>query len=79
MDSRLKTAGMTVNVSIFFKRLNSYSGSSIPRCARGEWYWKVNRSGEPNPGEEKTAFGKCPYHNSRACLEVIVSLEHALK
>jgi hypothetical protein len=24
MDSRLKTAGMTVNVSIFFKRLNSY-------------------------------------------------------
>jgi mannobiose 2-epimerase len=37
----------------------------------GEWYWKVNRTGERFPEDEKAGFWKCPYHNSRACIEMI--------
>ncbi len=37
----------------------------------GEWYWKVNRQGQPYPEDEKAGFWKCPYHNGRACMELI--------
>jgi len=40
----------------------------------GEWYWKVNREGVPYPDDEKIGFWKCPYHNSRACLEMMARL-----
>lgn len=46
---------------------------------RGEWYWKVNRGGAPFSEDEKIGFWKCPYHNSRACLEVSARLERLLK
>lgn len=39
--------------------------------AVGEWHWSVNTSGIPQHAEQKAGFWKCPYHNSRACLEVI--------
>jgi len=39
----------------------------------GEWHWSVNEEGLPNTGEEKAGFWKCPYHNSRACLELLGS------
>jgi mannobiose 2-epimerase len=42
---------------------------------QGEWYWKVNRRCEPYPDDEKIGFWKCPYHNSRACLEVRARLD----
>ena len=37
----------------------------------GEWYWSVNDKMEPNLKNDKAGFWKCPYHNSRMCLEVI--------
>lgn len=37
----------------------------------GEWHFRVNRRGEPYKDEDKAGFWKCPYHNSRACLEVL--------
>jgi mannobiose 2-epimerase len=36
----------------------------------GEWYRRVSRSGDRSRGGEKVGPWKCPYHNSRACLEV---------
>jgi mannobiose 2-epimerase len=36
----------------------------------GEWFWRVNRAGTPIEQDEKAGFWKCPYHNSRACLEI---------
>lgn len=36
----------------------------------GEWYWKLNREGVPYK-EEKTGPWKCPYHNTRACIELM--------
>lgn len=37
----------------------------------GEWYFRVNRSGIPYTEEDKVGPWKCPYHNGRACLEII--------
>jgi mannobiose 2-epimerase len=39
--------------------------------AGGEWYWGVRADHSPMPGEDKAGFWKCPYHNSRACLEIM--------
>jgi cellobiose epimerase len=37
----------------------------------GEWFWSVDRSLKPNLKDDKAGFWKCPYHNSRMCLEII--------
>jgi mannobiose 2-epimerase len=37
----------------------------------GEWYWRVDRNGIPAPTEDKAGFWKCPYHNTRALIEMI--------
>lgn len=37
----------------------------------GEWFWGVGEDGKPMHDQDKIGFWKCPYHNSRACLEII--------
>ena len=37
----------------------------------GEWYWSVDARGIPRTDKEKAGFWKCPYHNGRACMELI--------
>ncbi len=37
----------------------------------GEWYWSRHADGTLNTVDDKAGFWKCPYHNSRMCLEVI--------
>ena len=37
----------------------------------GEWYWSRYANGELNTDDDKAGFWKCPYHNSRMCLEII--------
>ncbi len=37
----------------------------------GEWYWGVNEDYSPMEDEDKVGIWKCPYHNSRACIEII--------
>lgn len=41
----------------------------------GEWFWEVAADGTPNRKEDKAGFWKCPYHNSRMCLELIERLK----
>lgn len=36
---------------------------------QGEWYWSRMPDGTINRRDDKAGFWKCPYHNSRACLE----------
>ncbi len=44
----------------------------------GEWFWGITEDGQIMPGEDKVGLWKCPYHNSRACIEIIkrISLNH---
>ncbi|MGN6178689.1 MAG: AGE family epimerase/isomerase [Mucilaginibacter sp.] len=37
----------------------------------GEWIWGIDEYGKPMPNEDKAGLWKCPYHNSRACIELI--------
>lgn len=37
----------------------------------GEWFWRVDEKGAPILEEDKLGFWKCPYHNSRALMELI--------
>lgn len=38
---------------------------------KGEWFWGVNSDYTLINGEDKAGFWKCPYHNGRACIEII--------
>lgn len=40
----------------------------------GEWYWSVAPDGTPNLRDDHAGFWKCPYHNTRMCLEIIERL-----
>ena len=57
--------------------LNSWN--FIDRCIvdheGGEWFMKVSRDGSPDLKDPKVSEWKCPYHNTRTCLEII----HRLK
>jgi len=45
----------------------------------GEWFWKVSRDLIPSTDRYKVDLWKCPYHNSRACLEVMTRLDAIAK
>ena len=40
----------------------------------GEWVWGRDENGQVMKTEDKAGMWKCPYHNSRACLEMIKRL-----
>ena len=42
---------------------------------KGEWYWAVLPDGSPDLASPKAGFWKCPYHNSRMCLEIMKIFE----
>lgn len=37
----------------------------------GEWFWGLDKNLNPMLEEDKAGFWKCPYHNGRACIELI--------
>ena len=37
----------------------------------GEWYWSRDPQRNINRKDDHAGFWKCPYHNSRMCLEII--------
>ena len=37
----------------------------------GEWFWSRHPDGSLNTTDDKAGFWKCPYHNSRMCLEIM--------
>lgn len=41
----------------------------------GEWFFRVDLEGKPVRSYEKAGFWKCPYHNARACLEILQRVE----
>lgn len=41
----------------------------------GEWFWGVLPAGNVMGNQDKVGLWKCPYHNSRACMEIIRRIE----
>ena len=48
-----------------------YIKSQLIDFEHGEWYWSRHSDGSLNTSDDKAGFWKCPYHNSRMCLEII--------
>lgn len=40
----------------------------------GEWYWSCDAEGNINRKDDHAGFWKCPYHNSRMCIEILERL-----
>jgi mannobiose 2-epimerase len=48
-----------------------YIKAKILDRKNGEWLWGIDENGETMKSEDKAGIWKCPYHNSRACMELI--------
>jgi mannobiose 2-epimerase len=48
-----------------------YVKTFIKDKMHGEWFWGINNDGTPMKGQDKVGIWKCPYHNSRACIEIM--------
>lgn len=70
---------MTGEKAFYEKFLNvwMYIQTYIIDKERGEWFWGISATGAIMEGEDKVGFWKCPYHNSRACVEVVHRLTTA--
>lgn len=44
----------------------------------GEWFWGVHEDYTPMQNEDKAGFWKCPYHNGRACMEIIKKVNETI-
>ena len=55
------------------KTLNTWEfiKSNIIDKENGEWHWSVSSDGQIDTLNDKAGFWKCPYHNSRMCLELM--------
>ncbi len=49
----------------------AYIRDRIVDKAGGEWWWGVLPDGSEDRANDKAGFWKCPYHNSRMCLEAM--------
>jgi len=45
--------------------------ANIVDTENGEWHWSVSANGKVDTNNDKAGFWKCPYHNSRMCLELM--------
>jgi mannobiose 2-epimerase len=63
----------------YFLAASKKSWEFIEKCIvdreHGEWYWLVSRDGTPGNSRYKVDPWKCPYHNSRACFELMERLD----
>jgi mannobiose 2-epimerase len=53
----------------------TFIGETILDKVNGEWFFRVNKEGVPYTNENKVGPWKCPYHNSRTCLQIIALLK----
>jgi mannobiose 2-epimerase len=68
------------NADFVQKSLSSWAlvQTSFKDLQLGEWHWGYNANGVLLK-KEKAGFWKCPYHNSRACIEVAQRVSQLLK
>lgn len=56
----------------------AYIKNELKDKEKGEWFWGIDADGKVLEGEDKIGFWKCPYHNTRACLEVLQRIKKFL-
>ena len=59
------------NYLLWADKVWNFTKSTIVDFVNGEWWFRVNDNGNPYLNEDKVGPWKCPYHNGRACLEII--------
>lgn len=52
-----------------------YIKTQLIDLENGEWHWSRHPDGTLNTRDDKAGFWKCPYHNTRMCLEIIERVE----
>jgi cellobiose epimerase len=57
------------------QRVWNFIGQNLVDRVHGEWFWRINPDGQPDPKLPKVSEWKGPYHASRACLETLRRLE----
>jgi len=64
---------ITGDLSFLLKasRCFDYIKNNLIDRVGGEWYWSVRADGAVNTVDDRAGFWKCPYHNSRMCLEIM--------
>jgi mannobiose 2-epimerase len=55
----------------------AYIKAQLIDYENGEWFWSRHPDGTLNTVDDKAGFWKCPYHNSRMCLEIIERTDNA--
>ncbi len=68
-----KISGQKYYLEAMFKTWQFIQNNMIDRI-NGEWFWRVDKNGIPYTDNDKAGFWKCPYHNSRALIEVMNNL-----
>ncbi len=65
---------LTGNQEWLEKSLNcwKYIQENLIDTENGEWFWSISEDGTINRDGDKAGFWKCPYHNSRMCLEIMM-------
>lgn len=64
-----------INYLSHAEKIWHYIDNNIIDKKNQEWFWKVNNEGKTDTNDEKVGFWKCPYHNSRAMIEVAQRLK----
>jgi len=57
------------------RRVWRYIEDHLVDRIHGEWFWRINPDGCPDPKLPKVSEWKGPYHGTRACLETLHRLE----
>jgi len=56
-----------------------FTKTHMKDAAKGEWYWGVREDYSVMKEQDKVGLWKCPYHNGRACIELIRRITASLK
>ncbi len=48
-----------------------YISNNLIDHQQGEWFWSILPDGSINRRDDKAGIWKCPYHNGRACMEIL--------
>lgn len=70
---------VTGDNSFLYKSWNSWKfvEKHILDKKDGEWFWGIKEDYTIMYGEDKVGLWKCPYHNGRACMELLKRIPEA--